>query len=100
MNKNSIAIFFTLVIMAMCSAPSIIAAIDDSIDISIILSLNEQEEKEGNEIKDIQVLVSEISNLNSEIESSESRNNSGYYFNDYSKPYLNLISPPPQSYIS
>jgi hypothetical protein len=100
MNKNSIAIFFTLIIMAMCSAPSIIAAIDDSIDISIILSLNEQEEKEGNEIKDIQVLVSEISNFNSEIESSENRNNSGYYFNDYSNPQLNLISPPPQSNIS
>ncbi len=100
MNKNSIAIFFTLVIMAMCSAPSIIAAIDDSIDISIILSLNEQEEKEGNEIKDIEVLVFEINNLNSEIESSGNTNNSGYYFNDYSKPYLNLISPPPQSYIS
>jgi hypothetical protein len=99
MNKNSIAIFFTVIFMAMCSAPSIIAAIEDSIDISIILSLNEHEEKEGNEIKDIEVLVSEINNLNSEFDSSENRNNSGYYFNDYSKPHLNLISPPPQLHI-
>lgn len=99
MNKNSIAIFFTVIFMAMCSAPSIIAAIEDSIDISIILSLNEQKEKEGNEIKDIEVLVSEINNLNSEFDSSENRNNSGYYFNDYSKPHLNLISPPPQLHI-
>lgn len=83
----------------MCSAPLVIASIDDSIDISVILSLTDQEEKEGNEIKDIEVLVSELNHFNTKTKFSVNRNNPGYYFKDYSKPHLNIISPPPQLYI-
>lgn len=100
MYKNSIAIFFTVLFLAMCSAPSIIAAMDDTIDLSVILSLTEQEEKEGNEIKDIEILLSELNQLETKTGSAENSSNLGYYFNDYSKPHLNLFSPPPQLHIS
>jgi hypothetical protein len=78
--------------MAIITAPSIIMALDDSVDVSIFYSLSEEEEEEnesfklvfsGNEV-DIDYLGDSLKNYNL-----------GYFFKNYSKPHLNLISPPP-----
>ena len=46
MYKNLVAIFFTILFMAVVSAPTTIVAIDDSINVSILHSSTEEEESE------------------------------------------------------
>ena len=43
MNKNTIALFFSFLFVALISAPSIISAIDDSLDISIFAKTANEE---------------------------------------------------------
>lgn len=96
MHKNTIAIFFTILFLALITAPSVLLAIDDSIDVSIFYSLAEEEEK-GNEInKNIEIILSKINDAELDFVSTETDFNQGYYFKKYPKPHLNLISPPPE----
>ncbi len=87
-------IFFVVLI----SAPAVIFAIDDSIDLSSFYSISEEEvEKQDNEknkeLKDIKSFEFLTSTLHSE---SKVCSASFYELRIYSKPYLNLFSPPPK----
>jgi hypothetical protein len=72
-------------------------AIDDTIDISYIYDMSEEEEEKGKEsTKEFEKFVVE---LDIEIESfllSENEQNLEYTFKTYPKPHLNLIIPPPE----
>ena len=91
MVKNTIAIFFSLTLLALICAPSIIIAIDDSADTSMFYSIAEEEEiskikiQSPNDLSNAETLLT-IDN----IEGIE------YYFKKYPKPHLNLIFPPPE----
>jgi len=100
MIKNSIAICFTVLFMAMISAPSILIAIDHSTDISCFYDSSEDEEKGKETNKTIEVLCSKINHVELNVVSIDTKNNSGYYYKKYPKPHLNLISPPPEINIS
>ena len=80
--------FFMLII----SAPTIIASVDDSIDISALIDLNEEEEQE-----DIKLLL----DFNLEIDAVTVAETLDlgcitYTSKTYSKPHLHLILPPPE----
>lgn len=92
MFKKSVSIFFTVVFLGLISAPSIIVAIDDSIDISILYSLSEEEE--GN--KNLEVVSSQDQEEINPFQSLLKFQNLGYQFKTYPKPHLNLVSPPPE----
>ncbi|WGD35948.1 hypothetical protein [Olleya sp. YS] len=95
MYKKPISIFFTILFLGIITAPSIIIAMDDSVDISVFYSLSEEEE----EIKNIK-LISSFEDL--ECDFSEFSNYDlylGYYYKTYPKPHLNIISPPPEHYL-
>ena len=100
MNKNCIALFFFALFTVMLSAPSIIAGLDESADISIFYSMSEEEEKEekqGEEKKTIdEVFYSEINPFKSSMYFNDSRITLGYFNKKYARPHLNLISPPPE----
>ena len=83
--------------MSLITAPTILVAIDDSIDVSVFYSITEEEEKKGNEKnKEFEVLVI-ISNSDFEgFNSADNKEDLEYQFKTYSKPHLNLISPPPE----
>lgn len=81
--------------MALVSAPTVLVAIDDTIDISVLLSTSEEEEKETKVIDDVKLLFSE-SNLDYSFLSKFDKSTFRYYFEKYNKPHLNLISPPPE----
>ena len=100
MFKKTVSIFFTLLFLGIISAPSIISAIDDSIDISIAFSTSEEEEKGNEKHLDIEVFVSKEKTNESDLVFDSSENNLGYYNKNYPKPHLNLISPPPELHIS
>ena len=95
MHKNTIAIFFSMLLLALISAPSIIIAIDDSVDISMFYSITEEEEESSkiqlqspDNFKDSECVFTYF-----DVEDIE------YYFKNYPKPHLNLISPPPELHI-
>jgi len=95
MQKNISSIFLTLIFVAFMMAPTIIRLIDDSIDISVVYTTSE-EEKGGEKIKEIEVLFSEVKHCLDEEMLSLNNSTSYYYFKNYLKPHLNLISPPPE----
>lgn len=96
MYKKAIAISFLAIFMSLIVAPSIIAAIDDSIDTSIVYSLTEEEENCKSKI----VITFSIQNndISGEI-SLKPLEFFNYQFKTYSKPHLNLIFPPPDQII-
>lgn len=97
MYRKSFAIFFTVLLMALTAAPTVLSVIDDSVDISMFFSTSEEEEKETKTIKDLKLLFSEY---NTDFTLANTTNNKfGYCFKKYAKPHLNLISPPPEQNI-
>lgn len=94
MYKNTIAIFFSLVLLALISLPSIIVVIDDSVDISMFFSVSEEEESYKIKIK-----TPEDLNDNNSFLGYKTSEAIVYYFKNYPKPHLNLISPPPEANI-
>lgn len=85
-----------MIFVAFIMAPTIIRLIDDSVDISIIYTTSE-EEKGGEKIKEIEVLFFELKHSLDEEVLSLNNSTSYYYFKNYLKPHLNLISPPPET---
>ena len=90
MLKRNISIFFTILFMAIITAPSIILIVDDSVDISVFYSLSEEEENNN-----FKLVFSETNEEDSVFKDLLKRNKLGYFFKNYAKPHLNLISPPP-----
>lgn len=91
MGKKTIAILFSVLFLAFITAPTIIIAVDNSVDVSVFYSVAEEENENlklpfpdngFNGLEDLVIL--------------ESKENSRYYFKNYPKPHLNLISPPPE----
>lgn len=99
MLKKTLSIFFTVLFVATIIVPSVLIIVDDSVDISVFFDLSEEEEEKGKE-KD--KLESFLAINNSESRSfllEEKKKSVGYYFKNYPKPHLNLISPPPEHII-
>ena len=93
MHRKVVSILFTVLFLALITAPSIIVVMDDSVDVSVFYSLSEEEEEEQTNLN----LSFVLENLeDSFFETSSHTDNSGYYFKNYPKPHLNLISPPPE----
>ncbi len=99
MTKNIVSIFFSIVFMVSISAPTVIYIMDDSVDISLLLTSNDDEEKEGEISNDKEVLFLESLNNEVHFSSKKAENNLVYFFKKYTKPHLNLIFPPPELYI-
>ncbi|WP_157206910.1 hypothetical protein [Mariniflexile maritimum] len=97
MHKKAIAIFFTTLFMALIIAPSVIVALDDSIDTSIFYSITEEEE--NGKVKNLVSPFSLINNDNISHFNLKGSQFFNYRFKTYPKPHLNLISPPPEHFI-
>ena len=93
-SKYIIAVFFTILFMAIITAPTIITSIDDSVDISCFFGIGEEGEEESENLKlhfentlehsdDLYVVKTDAHLI-------------GYTYKTYPKPHLNLILPPPE----
>ena len=98
MNKSILAIFFSFLFLSLALAPTVLMAIDDSIDISFFYDISEEEEekegKEGN--KEFEKFVVEVDTSIESFITSKNREHLEYAFKTYQKPHLNLIFPPPE----
>tara|TARA_R110000850_G_scaffold187348_4_gene313161 strand:- start:13 stop:297 length:285 start_codon:yes stop_codon:yes gene_type:complete len=90
MRKHTIAILMSVLFLAFISAPSILIAVDDTIDVSMFYSIAEEE----NENLKFPISNNEYHESDN-LFGTDSKEYLGYYFKNYSKPHLNLISPPP-----
>lgn len=85
--------------MSLLVAPSIIALVDDSVDISVFYTSSEEEEKGNEKNKDLEKLLFDDSNPEAIFSCFSLENELEYYFKGYCNPHLNLISPPPELHI-
>ncbi|WP_194241961.1 hypothetical protein [Winogradskyella eckloniae] len=85
------AIFFTIIFMALISAPTIISSLDDSIDITCFYSISEEEENSNTKL----LFDKDHTIAESLFEDQIDTVFIAYTFKQYAKPHLNLISPPP-----
>lgn len=95
MPRNTISIILSMIFLVFLVAPTIIVIVDDSIDISMFYSASEEEEKGSEKNKNSEIVFSDMDTYESDFLSNNTENNTGYYFKNYQKPHLNLISPPP-----
>jgi len=76
-------------------SPTVALIVDDSVDISVFLTSNDDEEKEAEKNKDKEVFFIDYSINEIDFTSLKVENNLVYFFKKYTKPHLNIISPPP-----
>jgi len=95
MSKQLVSIFFSILFFGLITAPSIIIAIDADVDVSILYSVSEEEE----ENKSIKLVVTEQKEATESIYKKIAFQKLDYLFKSYTKPALNLISPPPEFFI-
>lgn len=91
--KYRAAIFFTILFMAIISAPTIITSFDDSVDLSCFFNMNEEEE----ESESLKLLFESHLDPSEDYFVLKTRDSIlGYTFKTYPKPHLNLVFPPPE----
>lgn len=89
--KYRSAVFFTIVLIALISAPTIILSIDDSADVTCFYSITEEEENHAEKLMFENISIDTTSLFKDQTITQSI----GYMFKNYPKPHLNLISPPP-----
>ena len=99
MSKRVISILLSEVFVMFIAVPTIVIIVDNTVDVSIVFSASEEEEKGNEKHLDVELLFSNLKDneVNSTLTSSE--NNLEYYYKKYPKPHLNLIFPPPEQNI-
>lgn len=96
MFRNFVALFFLSIFIGYTSLPTVISVLDTDIDILIFVDVNEEESKEKEISKDLEIEIMEIKNADLNFNNKKSLVLVGHYFINYSKPQLNMVSPPPE----
>ena len=99
MSKKIVSITLAVIFLLFIVTPTVIIMVDDSIDVSMVFSSSEEEEKGNEKHLDIEILFSKLKTNESDFVIAISKDNLGYYYKQYPKPHLNLISPPPEQHI-
>jgi len=96
MSKKGFSILFSVVFLLFIVAPTILVMVDDSVDVSIVFSNSGEDEKEN---LDIEVLFSVIRTNTYGLAFTFLDTSLEYIDKRYTKPHLNIISPPPDTHI-
>lgn len=96
MRNKIIATLFSIVFLSVIAIPTIILALDNSIDVEVLLVNSEEEEKDEEVNKTIELYRQNDKKVLSSFYIFDNNNFSNYQFNNYHKPHLNLVSPPPE----
>ena len=98
MKKRGVSLFFSVLFLLFIGLPTILTMVDNSIDISLVITTPDDEESEKN--LEFQVMFPQVKSNNSGISVSYLKINLLYFSKKYGKPYLDIISPPPDYHIS
>ena len=95
MYKSKIALFFSIIFLSFIIAPTIITMVDNSIDISFVYSNSEEES--NNKIGEKEKIVFSSIRVDDFAFSSTKKVSALTHSNkNYTKPYLNMVFPPPE----
>ncbi len=97
MRRSRFALFFGILFMGYMMTPMVIHMIDKDVEICMLMDVNEEEEKKGNEsIKDIEnKILSQINNPDFQYTEDWSKStNTQLHLN--SSEFLEQCSPPPE----
>ena len=87
--------------MGIIISPTVIIAIDSSIDISMFNGVAEEHEEKTNEKHiEIESLFFEINDKELTLALNLKKDKAFYVFKKYTKPHLNLVFPPPDFLLS
>ncbi|MCD2258493.1 hypothetical protein [Psychroserpens luteolus] len=98
MSKNQLAIFFSIFFLSLTTAPTIVMVVDDSMDVSFLYDISEEEEEKKGKDKNKEFekfLIDSDKDLD-DFPALKKANNLDYAYKTYPKPHLNLIFPPPE----
>ncbi|MFD2543048.1 hypothetical protein ACFSSB_12020 [Lacinutrix gracilariae] len=93
MSKKGVSIVLSVIFILFIATPTIITIVDDTIDVSVVFSVSEEENESYTVDPPVLFLCDKTSDFYFDLVSNE--NNSGYVFKNYPIPHFNLISPPP-----
>ena len=96
MQRNIVSILFLFNFLIFLSAPTVISIVDDGLDVSVFFSLAEEEEHGSCKVKPVKDIILENQTNESFVSLKEKVAFLSYYLKNYSKPYINLVSPPPK----
>ncbi|UKM65712.1 hypothetical protein GSB9_02283 [Flavobacteriaceae bacterium GSB9] len=96
MLKHIVSIFFTSVFVLFLMAPTAVAFLDDSVDVSVFFTTSEEEEKGGKKNTEKELLYYEMDATELEFAFGDNEHNLEYYQKKYPNPHLKLTSPPPK----
>lgn len=98
MNRTIIAAIFSIIFSVLTVVPNILAVVDDSYDISILIDSNEEEDKKGEEkAKDLEITSPSRENIEYNSYSNGRTNLLNNRSNNYSSLFKELTSPPPET---
>ncbi len=95
MYRKIVSLILSIFFLVFLVAPTIIVMVDDSVDVSLFYAVSEEEDNCIEKNKDIEVLFTDCHTFLLAFVSNNKVNDIIYYNKKYSKPHLNLISPPP-----
>jgi len=100
MLRKVIALFLLSIFFLSATAPTIVSLLDENSDVIVLMDMGEEESKEKKPSKDaepkiIQVCTTHLSLCGLKLSTARS-----FYLKKYAKPYLNIISPPPENSIT
>lgn len=93
MKKTVIAILFSVLFASFTVVPSILAVVDDTYDISILISSSEEEEKK---VKDLEVKILSQKSMDQSFLNNSLVSSLNYCQNNYNSLHKELTSPPPE----
>ena len=99
MLRKGIAFFLLSIFMLSATAPTVVSLIDENSDISFLIDVNEEESNEKESSKDSEIKIVELNTTNLSLYGLELFGLMNFYLKNYAKPYLNLLSPPPENNI-
>jgi len=94
--KNVISVFFSFIFLLIIAAPTLLLVAEDSLDVSFIIDIGEEENTEKESKNNLEIDVFKTNELVETYLDSENTIFSEYYFRSYGKLYKKLHSPPPE----
>ncbi|OMP32064.1 hypothetical protein [Mangrovimonas sp. DI 80] len=96
MFQKAITIFFLSVFVAFIAAPTVVAVLDNDFDMTAFFSVNEEEEKSVEKIKDNEIKFFEFDKNELVFDVSKEKRITVLPVKHYSKKFFKIISPPPE----
>ena len=100
MLRKAFALFLLSIFMLSATAPTVVSLFEGDSDLTLLIDISEEESKEKESSKDAETKIVHLSTAKLSLCGLELSDMRDFNLKNYSKPYLNLLSPPPEKIIS